>query len=77
MVKGITIKKEEKIEDNKLYLCDPYEKGKPLCHVYKKVEIHTLGIYNEIYVDMVMISLLGIRKKKYTIVFIDKAISIR
>ena len=57
MVKGLYIKKEEETEDEKLLLCDPCERGKPLRHVRKKADSRVLRVYNEIYINVVIISL--------------------
>ena len=57
IVKGLYIKKEEETEDKKLLLCNPCKRSKPLCYVRKKADSRVLGVYNEIYINVVIISL--------------------
>ena len=55
------IKKEElsaiEQEDENLRLCDPCEKGKAMRHVRKHVELRYLSVFDEVYIDVVMITL--------------------
>ena len=57
MVKGLYIKKEEETENKKLLLCDPYKRSKPLCYVRKKADSCVLTVYDEVHIDVVIISL--------------------
>ena len=71
------IKKEElsaiEQEDEDLRLYDPCERGKATRRVRRHAKLHDLSVFDEVYIDVVMITLQGIRKKKYTIVFTKKA----
>jgi hypothetical protein len=75
IVKGIKLKKDEIVsqENKDLRLCDPYEKGKAMRHVRKHAEPRNLKVFNKVYINIVIITPQGIRKKKYATVFTKKA----
>ena len=81
IVKGMVIRKEElsatEQEDEDLRLCDPCERGKAKRRVRRHIEPRDLSIFDEVYIDVVMITLQGIGKKKYAIVFTEKATLVR
>ena len=76
------ILKEEELElalnqeDKDLWLYNPYEREKPLRYIRKSADLWNLKIFNKVYIDIVIITPQGISKKKYTTIFIEKAISI-
>ena len=57
IVKGLYIKKEEETEDKKLLLCNPCKRSKPLRYIRKKVDSYVLVVYDEVHIDVVIISL--------------------
>jgi hypothetical protein len=77
IVKGIKLKKDEFVnqKDKDLRLCDPYEKGKATRHIQKHAEPRNLKVFNKVYINVIMITPQGIRKKKYATVFTKKATS--
>jgi len=66
------IKEEELEEDDQLHLCDPCERSKPLRHTRKKATLRNLKVFDEVHIDVVMLTPQGIRKKKYATVFTEK-----
>jgi hypothetical protein len=77
IVKGIKLKKNKFVnqKDKDLRLCDLCEKEKATRHVQKHTEPHNLKVFNKVYINVIIITPQGIRKKKYAIVFTKKATS--
>jgi hypothetical protein len=79
IVKEIKLKKDEFVsqKDEDLRLCNPCEKEKATRHIRKHAKPRNLKMFDEVHINVVMITPQGIGKKKYTIVFTEKATSTR
>ena len=79
IIKRIILKKKESPnqKDEDLRFCNFYKKEKLIKHVRRKAEPRNLKIFDKIYIDVIIIILQDIRKKKYATVFIEKVILIR
>ena len=77
IVKGMILKEESVVEDDRLRLYDPCERGKPLRYIRKKASLRNLKIFDEVHIDIVIMNPLGINNSKYGTIFIEKASSVR
>ena len=58
-------------------MCDLCERGKAKKHICKQAVTRNLQPFDEVHIDVVMITPEGIGKKKYATIFTEKATTVR